>query len=136
MHDDRVSDTELELEVLSPSRLHAMGKTDLKALCRSFKMYPKKTQAIILRNLCNGYHRWMDDPMKAVEELVMRVVYEIISGRIKRNSRWLMPHKRDAGHHTRMWRLVSSILTSEAACKYCAQFRWLGFKKAIRRARK
>lgn len=130
---------DINATVLSIYALQPMRKRHIRKLYASMQEMHGAVRRSILYNLYMSYHirDSMIDPMQAAKELVLRVLYEVLAGYISCRSlckrRWLDPCLRDGGHHERLMRLVRVVMSNRKAIKFCRRFKWLGFRKAIKK---
>ncbi len=143
MHDYyRDEGIELERDMLSCSTLMPMRKSGIKRIMKEFKTVRSSTKRIMMQNLHSAYHKQsvIVDPFLAVDELMMRVLYEVLNGLISPRAlfkrMWLRSYLRDWGHNKRMVMLVRAIESSDEAVKRCLGVKWLGFGNALKRMEK
>lgn len=89
-------------------------------------MRRKVNRLIVERYHIQSRHR---DPCKAVEELVIRLFYEMLSFKLHPDDvlygRWLRCSNRDAKHQIRMRILRSLIRKSKTGMDYMYRWRWV-----------
>jgi hypothetical protein len=98
-----------------------------------FRKYSRQDQRKLLARIHDEYHvqREMINPQLAAKELVLRVLFEVLSQRILFSvvlkGEWDNPNLRNSGHTERIERLKRCIRKSATALTFVKSIKWLNY---------
>lgn len=122
------------LSVISdPTLLLRMTIREFVVIMEQARNLPTNRRREINKALVETYHMQSNirDPMLALEELVLRIVYELMTRKMELRDvlrcRWYACNRRDPNHFERVVRLVECIRTDKMACVTASSCDWLMF---------
>lgn len=95
------------------------------------RLMPRSKRDRFVIALHKAYHAQgrVEDPTLALEELVLRLVHELLIRSINKthmgSGAWYIRSRRDEGHQWRMWRLVECVKSCDRTMRVASGCEWL-----------
>lgn len=122
--------------LFSLSYLCSLCFSDIQAITWDYERFiPDFERPVLLREIKHAYHRIGSkdaggtDSSRALHELLLRLIYELLSGHISmddiRYHTWTRSRHRERMHGLRIHRLLSRVRKNEKALRVLHSVRWL-----------
>ena len=116
------------------SFLSTVDRNRLRCIVEDYEDLSWNDKGDVLNHLKKVYHKQniIRDPLQAVEELVIRILFELFRrilnvNDLRHKSTWVVNQKRDSNHNRRVHNLVICISRSHKGRRYMKKFNWLNF---------
>lgn len=110
---------------------------EFTALVRDARNLSTNKRRQMNRSLVRAYHiqDHIRDPVLAVEELILRLVYELLARKLEikdvLSCQWYRCPRRDSSHAERIRRLVKCVSSDDHATGVANRCEWLMFKGTL-----
>lgn len=116
---------------MDPRFLLNLTRKGLVQIMTDFVRLDSRSKRSLCAHVCKRYHILtnVDNPRLAVYELVMRLVYEVMIGKISISDldsiKWFTAKNRDHRHHMRIVKLMKVIALDSRWVRYMYDIDWI-----------
>lgn len=112
-----------------PFMLRAMTHDEVRELVHRLKTLGRRDQRSMRGYMVDMYHYWGRTRKDPIAELMMRLLFEIVIGKLKlhdmRTKRWQYARSRDSGHTTRIKKLLRTIKSRSHLMSSLKKCKWI-----------